>query len=78
MRSPDFMPLVDDYRLVLQNYYKERSKSTRILFLKQPIPEKAIEEAVQQLDGLDVRRAAMRRPNLPIASATGTASELAP
>jgi hypothetical protein len=76
--SPDFVPLVDDYRMVLSDYYKERNKSPKILRREGLIPEKALEEAVKQLDELDARRAALRRPNLPMASATGTAPEPVP
>ena len=75
--SPDFVPLVDDYRLALQDYYKKRSASAKILRQSGVIPDKIVEGAVQQLDELDVRRAALRHPNQPVA-ATETGRLLPP
>ncbi|HEX4265904.1 MAG TPA: hypothetical protein VH597_16340 [Verrucomicrobiae bacterium] len=66
--APDFIPLVDSYRETLQEYYKRRSASLKILASSGPIPDKAVAEALQRLDALDVKRANMR-PQLPVATA---------
>ena len=71
--SQDYVPLVDEYRQVLQEYYKKRGASARMLRQSGPIPDKMIEEAVEQLDALDAHRADLRpRPSVPLASAAET------
>lgn len=66
--SPEFMPLVDNYRQVLQEYYKKFSTTARSLPPDAPLTDQAVAEAVQQLDTLDARRAAMRpEPPAPVA-----------
>ncbi len=58
---PDFVPLVDDYRHVLEAYLQERDKARlALLFRKQPSGERAAEEAIRQLDALDAQREALR------------------
>ena len=77
--SPDYMPLVDQYVRVLQDYYKKRSLSTRILEAMGMISDKSAEEAVAQLDVLDVQRANLRHPSQPpVVSATESAQAVAP
>jgi hypothetical protein len=66
--APDFIPLVDGYREALQEYYKKRSASLRILAGSGTTPEKWVTEAVDRLDALDAKRAEMR-PQSPVASA---------
>ena len=67
--APEFIPLVDDYRRVLQGYYNKRFASGHMLPQSAPLMTKAVEEAVQQLDALDDRRAAMRpEAQAPVAS----------
>lgn len=58
--SPDYIPLLDQYLAVLQDYYKKRSSSTRILAAIGLVSDKSDEEAIVQLDKLDVERAKMR------------------
>ena len=72
--SPDFVPLVDQYTQVLQDYYKKRTASTRLLADIGVIPDKSIKEAVERLNELDVKRANMRpQHQAPVASTTETA-----
>jgi hypothetical protein len=59
--SPDFMPLVDQYVRVLQEYYKKQSASTRIFSSIRFISDKSADEAVAQLNALDVQRANLRQ-----------------
>jgi hypothetical protein len=66
--APEFIPLVDGYREALQEYYKKRNASLRILAGTGSIPEKWVAEAIDRLDALDARRADMR-PQSPVASA---------
>ena len=58
--SPEFMPLVDDYRQVLQEIYKKCIATGRTPPQPGSAAYQAIQEAVQQLDALDARRASMR------------------
>lgn len=58
--SPDYIPLLDQYLAVLQDYYKKRSSSTRILAAVGLVSDKSDQEAIAQLDKLDVERAKMR------------------
>jgi hypothetical protein len=68
--APDFIPLVDGYRETLQNYYKKRSASLKILASTGPIPDKAVAEALERLDALDAKRANMQPlPQTPVATA---------
>ncbi len=62
--APEFMPLVDQYCLVLQEYYKKRSASTRILMDLGLISDKSAEEAVERLDILDAERTSLRQKML--------------
>jgi hypothetical protein len=75
--SPDFIPLLDGYRQALQEYYKKRHDSLRILAGTGPIPDKAVSEAIGRLDALDAQRARMR-PQAPIAAAAETTTPSAP
>jgi hypothetical protein len=69
--SPDYIALVDQYLEVMQDYYKKRRSSTRILAAVGLVSDKSVEEAVTQLDQLDTVRAKMRpEPSAPIVSAT--------
>jgi hypothetical protein len=68
--SPDYIPLLDRYIQVLQEYYKQRSASTRILALIGLQTDKSADEAVTKLDALDAQRAKMHEPvSTPIVSA---------
>jgi hypothetical protein len=58
--SPDYVPLLDQYLTVLQDYYKKRSSSTRILAAIGLVSDKSDVEAIVQLDQLDVQRVKMR------------------
>jgi hypothetical protein len=75
--SPDFIPLLDGYRQTLQEYYKKRHASLRILAFIGPVPDKAVDEAIQRLDALDAQRARMR-PQPPVAAAAETSTPPAP
>jgi hypothetical protein len=69
--SPDYIALVDQYLEVMQDYYKKRRSSTRILAAVGLVSDKSVEEAVAQLDQLDTVRAKMLpEPSAPIVSAT--------
>jgi hypothetical protein len=71
--APDFIPLVDEYRQALQEYYKKRNASTHILAGFGLLSDKSGPEAIVRLDALDVRRANLRHQiETPIASAIGT------
>jgi len=71
--SPDFMPLVNQYVLVLQDYYKKRSSSTRIFAGMGLISDTAVDEAVAKLDVLDAQRANLRQQSqMPVISAAET------
>jgi hypothetical protein len=67
--AQEIIPLVDDYRAALRDYYTKRSASSKIMRHAGPLPDPVSEEAIQRLDELDVRRTAMR-PELqnPMAS----------
>jgi hypothetical protein len=54
--APDFMPLLDDYRQTLQDYYRRRTDVLR----ESPLPDKMIQEVTSRLDALDSQRAKMR------------------
>jgi hypothetical protein len=68
--APEFIPLVDQYRFALQEYYKKRSLSTRILMDLRLVSDKSAEEAVARLDALDVQRAKLRQQiTMPVTTA---------
>ena len=60
--SPDYIPLIDQYVTVLQEYYKKRSSSTRILAAIGLISDKSVEEVVDAIGhlGFPARQAASR------------------
>jgi len=62
--SPGFMALVESYRQVLQEYYKKCIAAGHTPPQPGSAAYQAVEEAVQQLDELDDRRASMQ-PGLP-------------
>ena len=71
--SPDFIPLVDQYVQVLQDYTRKRSASTRILASIGLLSDNSEDEAVARLDALDVQRTDLRRQTLtPLVSAAAT------
>ena len=77
--APEFIPLLDQYRLVLQDYYQKRSMSTRILMDLRLVSDKSVEEAVQRLDVLDVQRANLRRQIFePVTASAETPQSVAP
>jgi hypothetical protein len=59
--SPDYMPLVDQYVSVLQEYSKKKSASTRLFTSMGLISDNSAAEALAQLDALDSQRANLRR-----------------
>ncbi len=67
--APEFMALVDDYRRVLTMYLQQRERAASTfakLWLFTPGAGKVVGEAIQQLDELDRRRAALRpKPGHP-------------
>lgn len=68
--APDFVPLVDGYRETLQEYYKKRSASSKILAGTAAVPDKAVSEVVGRLDALDTKRANMQpQSDMPVAAA---------
>jgi hypothetical protein len=72
--SPEFVPLLDQYRQVLQDYYKRRSVSTRLLANLGIISDHSVQEAIQRLDALDVQRANLRpQLQVPLAASAETA-----
>jgi hypothetical protein len=77
--SPDYMPLVDQYVQVLQEYYKKQSASTRIFAGMGSISNKSADEIVAQLDALDIERAKLREQSkAPIISAAEPAPAVVP
>jgi len=69
--SPDYIPLLDQYLSVMQDYYKKRSSSTHILRAIGLAKDTSVEEAVAHLDRLDSERAKMREVSVTaMASAT--------
>jgi hypothetical protein len=63
----------------LQNYYKKRSASTRILATMGLISDTSVAEAVARLDALDAERANLREQSRPPAvSAPLTAQAVEP
>ena len=71
--SPDYIPLVDQYLAVLQEYCTKRGKSVRILAALGLDSDKFVDEALMQLDRLDVQRAKMR-PEVPTAVVSAASS----
>jgi hypothetical protein len=66
--APEFVPVVDGYRQVLQDYYKKRSSSPRILAGLWPMSDKPVDETIDRLNVLDVERANLRpKPPVPVA-----------
>lgn len=67
--SPEFIPLVDGYREVLQEYYNKRSASPRLFAILWSLPDKYTGPAIAQLNILDNQRASLRpKPPAPVAS----------
>jgi hypothetical protein len=65
--SPELIPLVDDYRHVLQAYYKQRSDAPK----EGPLSDKSIGPTLSRLDALDVQRAKMQpQIQAPVAAVT--------
>ena len=72
--APEFVPILDQYSQVLQEYCKKRSVSTRLLADIGILPDKSVQEAIGRLNALDVQRANLRPQNRsPLASARETA-----
>jgi hypothetical protein len=64
--APDFMPLVDEYRQTLQEYYKKRNDVLR----EDPLPDRMAAEFATRLDALDAQRAKMHpQASMPVATA---------
>jgi hypothetical protein len=77
--SPDYMPLVDQYIRVLQEYHKKQSGSTRIFAGMMFISDKSADEAVAHLNALDVQRANLRQQaKTQVVSAVEAAQAVAP
>ena len=77
--SPDYMPLVDQYVRVLQDYYKKRSASTRMLAGTGTTSDKSSGETLARLDALDVQRTNLRQSSqAPVVSAAETTPAVAP
>lgn len=77
--APKFMPLVDDYRRVLADYYSKRGSTAKNEPQSGPLLDKIEEEAITKLDALDAKRAAMRpQLQMPVVSAVESAERLAP
>lgn len=77
--SPEFTPLVDDYRQVLQAYYQKRSSGARNIPQYGPLVDKIEDEAIQKLDALDAKRVAMHpQAQMPVASAVAPDDVIAP
>ncbi len=77
--APELMPLVDQYRVVLQDYYRKRSASTRILMDLRLVSDKSAEEALARLDILDAQRANLRQQvSVPVTAAAETTPLLVP
>ena len=69
--APQFMTLVNDYALVLDDYLKKRKRSTTTFGDIRTLPpsiKKVAREAVQQLDALDARRAQLSNQTAPLAT----------
>jgi hypothetical protein len=59
--SPEFVPILDQYRYVLTTYLQERDHPSTILpWRKKSTVRRRVDEAIRQLDSLDARRQAMR------------------
>lgn len=70
--APEFMSLVNDYAVVLDDYLTKRKRSSSTFgnfFSLPPSIKNIAAEAAQQLDALDVRRTAIPAPNPPAATA---------
>jgi hypothetical protein len=77
--APEFIPLVDQYRIALQDYYQKRSVSTRILMDLRLVSDKSVEETVARLDALDVQRTKLRQQvSTPVTAAAETTQVTAP
>lgn len=76
--APVVVPLVDDYRRVIQTYLQKINSSGSILTFNRRlglIPDRAPDEAISRLDVLDLRREALRpQPATAVTAATPTAS----
>ncbi len=71
--SPDFIPLLDQYLQVMQEYTKNKSASTRIFTGMGLISDNSADEAIAKLDSLDVQRANLRqRSRVPVVTAVET------
>lgn len=58
--SPEYISLLDGYREALQTYYNKRNASARLFSISRFLPDKSVDEAIQKLNLLDVKRANMR------------------
>jgi hypothetical protein len=77
--SPDYMPLVDRYVAVLQEYYNKQNSSTRLFLTMGFISDKSPEETVAQLDALDLQRANLRSTSqAPVVTATESTEPVTP
>ena len=77
--APNFMPLVDQYVQVLQDYYKKRSVSTRIFAAMGLISDTSVPDAVARLDALDIERANLReKSQAPVVAPPETAQVVGP
>ena len=69
--APSLVPLVDEYRQVVQTYLKNRDQSSILLtFRRKAGLRRVTEEAIKQLDALDARREALRPKQKPITAAS--------
>ena len=76
--SPDYMPLVDQYVRVLQDYYKKRSATGRNAVMESAL-HKSLEETLARLDALDVQRANLRQSSqAPVVSTAETTQAAVP
>ncbi len=67
--APQLAPLVEEYRLALDTYLKNRDQNAFILsFHRKAGLRRATNEAIRQLDALDARRAALRPKQKPLAA----------
>ena len=71
--APDFVPLADSYRRVIEAYLREPEESGFFLFRKKGVRPEAIDQTLKDLDALDSRRAALQpKPKPTVAVQAGT------
>jgi len=73
--SQELVPLVQEYKQVLENYLREQKPVPSFFLLRlrsQASANRLIEETVKQLDALDARRDALRRAPAPALEPTRT------